>query len=566
MLIKLSYHVGVKAFQEQILNLDGWRYDEAINARINTVDTCCLYSQYDSNTAEKTVILLAKDTVTLRRNGSAEVPLFYFSSDDSLFISDSIYELQHHLKQPLDVESAYQYLYSQFLPQQKTLFQGITQVLNQQQIRFTARESEFVMTLTDNFSLPMAEFNDRSEQQLTLELREKITAAHAARLGENNAIFLSGGLDSQVMAIALSKDLGLGQHLTSLHFSVKDARQSELEDAKLTAKTLALPFHAIEVDAEQEIDFATLLRANAPYIGAISIQQLLQSAELEQNTTVFAGQDTRLHTPSLQRIDEKLLSLYRLPSFDKMISHLSSILLSLKNSLDPEFESKRYRQLAFFKTADSIEKYLANRFFHIANLPFQDTARVQHLQAEIANVFDGINTADKRSLFNTIVLQLWRRQFIYDINYMYDTITSNKHKVAMPFYDMSLAHYSAQLPFHLAAKMTKGRAGHGAKEVSVNKYLLRKAYEGELDDSLVFRDKAVCLTAHMFFNGGLSHELEGFMYADWLTTHSVAQALHLPELQKLCKRKHHNWLESDHWLMMTVFNALVIYHHLRAIN
>lgn len=550
------------AFQSNLLNLDNWQQDELITD-LGGVKACCFYSKSDSNKQAKTTVLISSNNIVLSRNGSAEVPLFYFLKNHELFLSDSVYELQEYVQQPLDLEASYQYLYSQFLPQEKTLFKGVLQLLNNQKITFSIAEAEIKSRLEDSFFLPMREFEGKTEQALTQGLREEITKAHASRLSENNAIFLSGGLDSQVMAIALSKDLALGSSLSSLHFSVKNARQSELEDAKLTAKTLKLPFHAVEVDAEKEIDFSSLLTMNAPYIGALSIQQLLQSANLPENTTVFAGQDTRLHTPSLQPIDEKLLGLYRLPVFGQLVNLVANAALKGKYAFKNEYESKLYRQLAFFAGTSSVNTYVANRFFHIAHLPFQNKQQIRQLQTSITNDLGRLDVGDKRALFNTIALQLWRRQFIYDINYMYDTIAANQNKVAMPFYDTHLANYSARLPFELAAKITRGRAGHGANEVSVNKYLLRKAYEGELDDSLVFRDKAVCLTAHMFFNGGLSQELDDFINASWLTDNETARFLHLPDLQKLCKRKRKNWLESDHWLMMTVFNALIIYHHLR---
>ena len=563
MLVQFSFSQTDKQIQETVIDLGNWFLDDSDNNDHDKAKQHHFYSKSDSNKTLKTSITISNDQVLLNRNGSAEIPLFYFMSPRTIFVSDSVYELQQHIKQPLDLDTAYPFLYSQFLPKEKTLFLGIIQVLNEQAITFALKGSVIECRVADSFSLPMNEFDSLSEKQLTIGLREQIARAHSDRLSENNAIFLSGGLDSQVMAITLSKDLGLGQNLSSLHFSVKGARQSELVEAELTAQTLDIPFHAIEVDPQKEIDFEKLLKMNAPYIGAVSIHQLLESSNLTEGTTIFAGQDTRLHTPSIHSIDEKLLGLYSIFGFGSFISTTAKVMLALKNITNNEFESRLYRQLSFFDGTNSVQKYLANRFFHIANLPFQDKEKMEVLRSSIINELGDVKKSDKRALFNTLATLLWRRQFIYDINYMHDTISANNNKIAMPFYDTELAYYSAQLPFDLAAKMTKGRAGHGQNEVSVNKYLLRKAYEGELDDSLVFRDKAVCLTAHMFFNGGLQQELERFIDASWLAKHEIALSLHLPELQTLSKRKHNNWLESDHWLMMTIFNALIIYNYLR---
>jgi len=561
MLMTLSFFSDA-APQEDVIALGNWALSEETTTTQLT-KTRCFISTLDTNHTKNTQIKIGQSTLTLQRNDSAEVPLFYFVSGHQIWISDSVYELQEQLKQPMHIDSAYAYLYSQFLPKERTLFQGIYQVLNNQSIDVTYQDTNLDIKTTDLFSLPMTEFQGMSERQLTNGLREAITEAHAKRLGSSNALFLSGGLDSQVMAITLSKDLALGSNVSALHFSVKNARQTELKEAELTAKTLNLPFHAVEVDSQKDINFERLLKMNAPYLGAVSIHQLLENTHLEEKTTVFAGQDTRLHTPSLQAIDEKILALYKLPGFGTSVNYAAKVGLTMKQAINAKFDSRLYRKLSFFSGTDSSKKYLANRFFHIAHLPFQDKQRINNLRDDIVHDLANLEISNKRELFNTVAKQLWRRQFIYDINYMSDTINDQGYKVAMPFYDEKLAYYSAQLPFNLASKVTRGRAGHGEKETSVNKYLLRKAYDGELDDSLVYRDKAVCLTAHMFFNGGLLSELESFISASWLKDNDVAHALHLVDLQSLCARKHENWLESDHWLMMTVFNALIIFNHLR---
>ena len=561
MLMTLSFFSDVVP-QEDVITLGNWVLSEQA-ITVGSKKARCFISTLDANHSKKTQIKIENDTLILQRNDSAEVPLFYFVRGHQIWISDSVYELQEQLKQPIHIDSAYAYLYSQFLPKESTLFQGIYQVLNNQSIDITYQHPDLVINSTDLFSLPMTEFQGMSEKQLTDGLREEIKEAHATRLGSSNALFLSGGLDSQVMAITLSKDLALGSNVSALHFSVKNARQTEVKEAELTAKTLNLPFHTVEIDSKKDINFDQLLKMNAPYLGAVSIHQLLENTHLEEKTTIFAGQDTRLHTPSLEAIDENILALYKLPGFGTSISYAAKAGLTIKQAIHENFDSRLYRKLSFFSDTNSSKKYLANRFFHIAHLPFQDKQRMTNLRDDIVHDFAHLEIKNKRELFNTVAKQLWRRQFIYDINYMSHTTNNQGYKVAMPFYDEKLAHYSAQLPFHLASKVTRGRAGHGEKETSVNKYLLRKAYDGELDDSLVYRDKAVCLTAHMFFNGGLLGELESFISASWLKDNEVAQALHLIDLQTLCARKQGNWLESDHWLMMTVFNALIVFNHLR---
>jgi asparagine synthase (glutamine-hydrolysing) len=544
------------------LGLSGW------NSRLEG-EVIRFYSNLDCNLLVnyKTWIEVNQVSVVISRSSSAEIPLFYGVVGSFLYLSDSIYELQEKLKKSLDIDVAYEYIYSQFLPKEKTLFEGLCQLLNNQKLFFSFIDGKVVKRVEDNFSLPMEEMNDSDEKSISLKLREEIAQAHKKRIGANNALFLSGGLDSQVMAITLSKDLELGSSVQGLHFHVKGAAQTELDDAKKTAMNLGIGFTAVEVDPYERIDFQSLSRMNAPYIGSVSIDNLLRKASLDAGTTVFTGQDTRLHTPSLKKIDERLLSLlYSNPILGAGLSHAAKFLLKSRNALTTNYDSNFYRKLSFFAFSGKEEQYLVNRFFHVTNLPFHSRQKQLELIARISGELTNIDLSNKRSLFNTLVKGLWRRQFLYDVNYMQSNAHQHGLILASPFYDAHLAEFSARLPFDLASKITKGRAGHGVDEVSVNKYLLRQAYKGELDNSLIFRDKAVCLTAHMFFNGGLRDILEDFINDKELVRDDRAKQLYLDEIQKLCKIKHGIWQEQDHWLMMVVFNALVVYRFLRESN
>ena len=527
------------------------------------------YSGLDCNDMleRKTFIKYSESNLTISRSSSAEIPLFYFlSKEDVLYISDSVYELQERVKQEVDIGVAYEYIYSQFLPKEKTLFTDIYQLLNSQEIKFTIKNNKVFMQVNDAFSLPMAEIAEGGERELALQLRQEISLAHQRRMGSRNALFLSGGIDSQVMALTLSRDLELGKSLEGLHFHVKGARQNESEHARTTAKKLGLGFTSAEIDPNKKINLNSLIMSNAPYIGSISIVSLLSSASLPRGTTVYTGQDTRLHTPTLKKIDEKFISLLSKPLIGSLQSRLAKIVISAHNFVGCKYDTKLYRNLSFLAQVNSINHYLVNRFFNVTVLPFQSQKKQGELLELISTDLNDLDYSSMRSLFNSLVMVLWRRQYLYDINYMQSCTAEYGMKLAAPFYDGRLADFSAQLPYNLATRLTSGRAGHGDKNVYVNKYLLRSAYKGELDDSLIYRDKAVCLTAQMFFNGGLVQELNEFMNDDWVGKNEFAKALYLNEIQKMCSYKHKNWCEQDHWLMMMVFNALVVYKALRGLN
>ena len=527
------------------------------------------YSGFDCNEPleKKTLISVSGKEVKISRSCSAEIPLFYFlSAESELYISDSVNELQQRVKQPVDIDTAYEYIYSQFLPKDKTLFSGIYQLLNLEEVKFSIEEGKVSILRNDKFFLPMVEMLDDSEKNIALQLRQEIGRAHKQRMGTRNALFLSGGIDSQVMAVTLSRDLGLGKSLQGLHFHVKGASQNELLDARNTATNLDIDFTAIEVDPNKKISLDLLLKSNAPYIGSISISTLLGEASLSPDTTVYTGQDTRLHTPTFKGIDENFISFLSKPLIGSLISRFSTKILEGYIFSGGRYDSKIYRNLSFLSQVNNVKHYLANRYFKISKFPFQDNRKQSELLGRISSDLKGLDDSSMRSLFNGLVAALWRRQYLYDINYMQSCTSEYGLKLAAPFYDGSLADFSAQLPYELVTRLTSGRSGHGAKKVSVNKYLLRSAYQGELDDSLIYRDKAVCLTSHMFFNGGLVKDLEGFMNDDWVSKNESSRMLYLHEIQTICSYKHKNWREQDHWLMMVVFNSLIVYKSLRELD
>lgn len=510
---------------------------------------------------DSTYILLRKNDVVLKRGFSGEQPLFYTVSASKLFVSDCVVRLAERIHASMCLVACYEFVFFEYSGEGRTLFEGVKAVLNGQSLTFrTDLNGGVAVSTVDSFSLPQLEGLCSDEQKLASLLREHINTAHASRSGSVNGVLLSGGIDSQVMAISLSRDLGLKSTFAAT-FSVRGARQTETEDAKLAAKQLGLEWFHVEVDPAAEIEWSDVLRANSPYIGSLAMSQFLPKivSNGKSGSVLFAGQDTRLHTPALGPRDLLLWKgLYRFERFSALVSRCAQGVGYAARELDESVFLKRV--LGLFAHSPSFSTFLANRYFHVRRFDFNKNDQIfSRVFSDIVRSLKNPDPLNPRAAYNKIVGANWRRQYLFDIGHMEGSCRHASLNCVLPFYDHDLSVFSAKLPFELATKVTVGRAGHSHKEVKVNKYLLRKAYEKDLDPVLIYRDKAVCATNHLFFNGSLRGVLSEFSQDSEHVFSDMGIALHMPDIQRMCKIYDGKWTEDDNWLCNIVFNTLVVW-------
>jgi hypothetical protein len=454
----------------------------------------------------------------------------------------------------LSETGVFEFVYLEMPWKPASLYEDVYSVLNGVIYSYDAAKNSF--SISDRFNL-----HEITEQQDTSpkELREKITEAHEKRLGNNNAIFLSGGVDSQVMSVALRKDLGI-KDLVAFNFSVIGAENSEQAEAKQTAIELGIDFVPVEVDPNKKISLEDLvLNQNSPYIGSFYLSEIFGHCSTTNKLTFFGGQDTRLHTPALTKEDLAYWKLASLPLGTDAMRFGSKLMTAILNSSKySQPGDKKQRLHNLFMNIGKPEGFLALRHFHIHDYPFihESIAGFEPI-GELKEELSKVSFRRPRSLYNKIVELNWRKQYLFDIEYMIGVTRSHGHECVMPFYDRELTEYSASLNFNLATKFTSGRAGHSSKKVSVNKFILRKAYEKELKDELIFRDKAVCPTNYMYFNGALCDDLKSFIHSNPLLGTQLGEFLNIKDLMKIAHEKQGRWKPGDNSLSVTIFNAMV---------
>lgn len=384
-----------------------------------------------------------------------------------------------------------------------------------------ASNSEQALATYTQFDLALyQDENGMSRSYNARLLRDGILKAHENRIGSDNIVLLSGGIDSSVMLAALRGILDRSR-LRAVSFKVKGTSEDETVYSARLAKELDVSIEVIEVDPMDEAHFADfeddILAMNNPYAGRFIYGNLQGGPD----SVFFAGQDTRLHTPDLNRLDQfafSLLSLQRRRATRSVARSLVARLLAPITAIHGKYaEVPRWRRgLHRAALAPDLDRYVQRFLFNI------DEGRMRELgiDDESAKKFvkgvaiDCSSVGNTRDLYNRIVARRWPTQYTDDMRYLQDLGRLNGTHVALPFYDIALARLSSGLPIDQTTRFVEGKGKFDASRTRVNKALLREAFCSELPFDLLMRAKAVSNTQHLMYSGVMGRKIREILLAD----------------------------------------------------
>lgn len=505
--------------------------------------------------------------VTFNRDLAGLCTCYYFIDENEVHISTNVHSLAKSKARELNRETIFQLLYFDFLWDGQTIYNNISQLKVGGEIILNHN----LEVISNKFLQPniTEQENLLTEQENIQSLRQEIVEAHKRYVNEENVVFLSGGIDSVAMLIALD-DLTDKNNIENHSFKVKGTTQDETEYSKSIANHLDIKLSIIERDLSDEINVKIfkegITKMNNPYPGMWIFGNQIDDANLK---TYFAGQDTRLHTPSLNILDAIAFNIFHLSRYFSPLYYLIDIIfyplklmfnfslkrkgitnkyfLGLRRALYL-FNTKRYLQLVYFKVDKAIlSSYkLPTKYFDgiINNYKFS---------------LKGIKS--KRSLYNTIVSKKWIEQYVNDMRYMIDMVNIHGGKLAMPFYDMDLAKFSATIPFDLSIKNMKGKSQFNDKDSTIHKYVLREALVDKIDKKTYLRSKAVSRTGHIIFNQGLDNILKEIVKKDLVSSNSFIKDFELGRfLERFLKNKK-KWSMTDDKYLLKVYHltTLIVY-------
>lgn len=445
-----------------------------------------------------------KHNCTVYRDKSGIKTGYFFVDDHQIVIGTNVHDVAKKSKvKSFNKNAICKYLYGDFLFNGETYYDEIIEFKRGGAYSFNKQlELENVKYSTIDLS---ALENRLSEQRNIIELRKEIDNAHKGYLCSKNTVLLSGGIDSVAMLIALD-DLLAKDQIRAITYKVKDTEEDETYYAKSIANHLEIPIKIIEIDSEDSSNYANfedrILKMNNPYIGMWIFGNFTGTPQ----EMFYAGQDTRLHTPSVNPIDRIAFNLVTVNNnlFVKLLDKLAVFfrgIIMLFNYNQNKYLRELYKLSYVFNVKEYVNKY----YFKLDYKKFKTLGFPDAIYEELKSYFkiDYTQIKTPRALYNKIVELKWSEQYITDIRYLQDVAKINNTYVAMPFYLESIATFSAAIPFKLSIKNMVGRGRFSNKRRIVKKYILRQALKDKMNDTVYYRAKAVSSTMHLMFNGVL---------------------------------------------------------------
>lgn len=466
-----------------------------------------------------------KESISLFRDVSGIKTGYYSFKDTSLVVGTNVNDVAKQASViKFNDNAVYQLLYSGYLLDGFTIYEGVNEVKIGRHLNFTF----------DNY------FNEVDVQKLDFahkdnlldlaanvsELRQEIVKAHQKFLSEENIILLSGGLDSVTMLVALD-DITDKKNIVCNAFKVKDTDQDETVYAQAAADFLAIENRIVEVDPSNETTYdefeKKILQMNNPYDGV----WIFGNFEGSLDKMFFAGQDTRLHTPALSLEDKwafVLASYNKNLLFRYVVKPVAKFFKGLCNFLGFDVSTNRnLRGIAKFFSIFDINSYIRKYHLKHSERKAQKIGlNTENYELYLSNFnLNFENFQSKRDLYNQIVAVRWQQQYISDIRYMQDLARINNTYIAMPFYDASLAEFSSGIPYDIATKIFVGQAEHSSKKTLINKYILREAVRDKIPDLIYYRHKGGSQTCHLMYNGVLGKKVRSVLFEDMESESSV---------------------------------------------
>jgi len=512
--------------------------------------------------------------IIAQRDESGLSSIYYYSDSNELVLSSVVHRIAQHFKLPLHKSNIQQWLTFDFLWDGQTFYHNVKQVLIDQTLTFG---SDLSLIKSDQNQLRFSDQeNTHSETENFRMLRKEIVEAHRLYVRERNIVFLSGGIDSVAMLIALD-DLVEKNRIESHSFKEKTTEKDETEYAQSISDHLRTKLRIIERDVTGEIDYSIFKKKinelNNPYPG---IWTFANQVTDDIRDIYFAGQDTRLHTPALNSVDLLAFKLFvataRVPFLLKILNLPLMPIQAVFDFLTRKdiLKNRTFRGLRRASYITNTKEYLLRFYFK------RDYDQIKKLgipsdffeASAISYTLDLKNIFNQRALYNYVVSVKWREQYVNDIRYMIDMVKHEGSRLAMPFYNRKLALFSSSIPFNLSTRFIEGKGAFGDKKVAINKFVLRQSLRDKIDDKTYYRGKGAPSTFHIIFNQGLSQILKDILELDLARPDSLIQRLNLLSLvSPFLKRQDPFGVEDSGFsYLLKIYNLSCLIEYANAAN
>jgi len=495
-------------------------------------------------------LFLARDKVGFRN-------LYYFIEENKIAAGSNVYDLLSKKNmRAFDINGVIDFLFYEYINDPTTLFKNIFAVERGTVIKICTKQKKIIYKKMFRGKLSeIAENKELSEEEIIKNVYDKIIKAHSKRQSNKNAVLLSGGVDSSVMALALSQDLG-DQNLVGLSFDTINAEQSEIYYAKMVSKNLGIRHEIIQIDPKKRVDlFDVVDNSNVPYVGNIIMSELMNKSTLDNDYNIFAGQDTRIFTPSWYQIDcfnLKYMNSNALNIFIKNFGLAAFTIIGYNSKLKQKIASRMF-------SVNDKREYMIKNLFHYHPFAHINDKNNDFISKNMTSKMSQLKLNNNLlSMHNEYTDMSIGWQNNDDIAYMSNSIERRGFKSSMPFNDNNLVDFGASIPFNIKSKMTEGKSGYGNKSKKVNKYLLREAFKDRLPNELIFRDKAVAITNHIFLNEAMGDYIRKNFESPALKNCDIYEKLDLKVLYEKAIKRNGEWKLQNYSEVSELHNLVIL--------
>ncbi|MCK9477189.1 MAG: asparagine synthase-related protein [Candidatus Muirbacterium halophilum] len=500
--------------------------------------------------------------ISLYRDPSGIKTGYYFNDfcNKKFIAGNNMHEIAFNLNiKEFDKKNIYKFLYTNYLFDGDSFYKEIFEVKIGEIIDFYFNYKKLNK---NKIKLPIINKENKESIEVNkLMIKKNILKVFTNSFSKReNIIFLSGGLDSNIMAINLKNILS---DLSLISFFVKNTDENETPFALEVADELKLPIKIFEKNPEDKLknQFEIFsLNMNLPYIGTI----IFSNIDGGLNKTYYMGQDTRLHTPDFSIIDYIAFLL----KFDiKKCRFLKKVQIKLISLLNKFKSDRKIRGLIKVFYLLDFNDYLEKYFFKLDKNYYSDLGISTFYYDDVIKFYKlnkSILKKSNRIIYNEVVKIKWKEQYISDIRYIQDMAKLKKTYIALPFYDFYLNEFFSQIPFKQAGKFSIGFGKFNKIPKIVNKFLLRKTYENDVNKKILFRDKAVSNTTSLLFGGDLGNVVKNILLLDLKSKNSFIKKY---KLSKFVYRfiEMNVYKKKDSIVLMKIYNIaslIVIYEWL----
>lgn len=485
---------------------------------------------------EENTLFAARDRIGVK-------PFFYGNGSGELLAFAS--EIQAFRNLPLDFSISYsaieQYLRHGFIRSPATIFKGIQELRPAHFLRYSTKGLEVNRYWEPPISDPV--MKERPVAELTEELRDLLRSSVHLRLRSDVPLgaFLSGGLDSSII-LATMRDLTE----TKIHTYAIGFEESSFDESP-HAKSVATYFGTTHSESRvamqaEDLLFDLVRHYGQPYGDSSSIPTWRLCQKTREHVTVALSGDgaDELFCGYRRYVARRLLKYYKyFPRFvrKKLIPAFSAILPEGTAYYDRSFIKKLRLFVALEQRINKNMEDIYPAYFTEEDLNSLLNGSVQKEKQGEQNRFDV--SFDKQM----DAIEFMMRADLF--HYLPDDILTKVDRASMahglevrsPFVDYRVVEFACRLPLRFKLKGL------------TTKYLLRKAFSGDLPSSPLNRKKhGFAVPLGDWFQGSLRD-----IYYDLVLSGTGIGFLNLSEAERLIQEQQKGHVDHGNRLWLILF-------------